>query len=302
MITQIRRHPILAFQILALLIATAAIQGAIADPALIPDLIAWEARTASYPTIIEPWQFALDANRPRALLIALFAAAPTIAAIIVCAADGRNGLRYFATHLLPARAPLRRAALLYSVLLAIIAAGAVLLHGIAAVAGNDALAAFGSSAVAVTASALIFALTDIGGVSEELGWRGFVQPKLTGGCRSAAAAALLVGLLWWSWHLPRDLALIYPNMELTDFLRHELVFAVTLVCISVVCAAACNLVGGVIWPAVLIHGGANVWSTIGGAALGDSWSYANAGVHAALAAICLIGFGPNLGARRPRAE
>ena len=43
------------------------------------------------------------------------------------------------------------------------------------------------------------ALTAVGGWAEELGWRGFAQPKLQGRL-GAATAAVLVGLMWTIWH------------------------------------------------------------------------------------------------------
>lgn len=39
------------------------------------------------------------------------------------------------------------------------------------------------------------------GIFEELGWRGFLLPRLQRG-RSALAAALIVGAAWLPWHLP----------------------------------------------------------------------------------------------------
>lgn len=47
----------------------------------------------------------------------------------------------------------------------------------------------------------------IGPLPEEIGWRGFLQEELQSGraggrIRGALPAALVVGLVWWSWHLP----------------------------------------------------------------------------------------------------
>lgn len=41
---------------------------------------------------------------------------------------------------------------------------------------------------------------------EEMGWRGFVLPRLQAG-HSALVASLILGLIWGFWHLPRYLAL-----------------------------------------------------------------------------------------------
>jgi membrane protease YdiL (CAAX protease family) len=43
------------------------------------------------------------------------------------------------------------------------------------------------------------ALTAVGGWAEELGWRGFAQSKLQGSL-GAAAAAVVVGVMWSTWH------------------------------------------------------------------------------------------------------
>ncbi len=42
----------------------------------------------------------------------------------------------------------------------------------------------------------------IGPLAEEIGWRGFLQDHVQAQGRSALAGALVVGVLWWSWHLP----------------------------------------------------------------------------------------------------
>ena len=41
----------------------------------------------------------------------------------------------------------------------------------------------------------------VSGALEEFGWRGFLQPYLQQR-RSAVTAALLVGFVWWLWHVP----------------------------------------------------------------------------------------------------
>jgi uncharacterized protein len=47
---------------------------------------------------------------------------------------------------------------------------------------------------------LLFTLI-IGPLPEEIGWRGYVLDRLQP-ARSALAASLIIGVIWWSWHLP----------------------------------------------------------------------------------------------------
>jgi membrane protease YdiL (CAAX protease family) len=44
-------------------------------------------------------------------------------------------------------------------------------------------------------------ITDTGPLGEEFGWRGFALPRLLKH-RRPLAAALILGVIWWAWHLP----------------------------------------------------------------------------------------------------
>ena len=44
-------------------------------------------------------------------------------------------------------------------------------------------------------------VTDTGPLGEEFGWRGFALPRLLKRRRSLVAA-LVLGVIWWAWHLP----------------------------------------------------------------------------------------------------
>ncbi len=70
----------------------------------------------------------------------------------------------------------------------------------AAVAAGAPVPAWEPSDVLQIAGSLAVTIVIVG-IFEELGWRGFLLPRLQRG-RSALAAALIVGLVWLPWHLP----------------------------------------------------------------------------------------------------
>ena len=48
-----------------------------------------------------------------------------------------------------------------------------------------------------------------GPLAEELGWRGFAIPRMQKGM-NALVASLVMGLIWWAWHLPQ---LLIPELQ-----------------------------------------------------------------------------------------
>ncbi len=64
------------------------------------------------------------------------------------------------------------------------------------------------------------------GVFEELGWRGFLLPRLQRG-RTALVAAVMVGLVWLPWHLP-ELVSDPGQRPLAQFVIYILALSVVL--------------------------------------------------------------------------
>ncbi|RPH92712.1 MAG: CPBP family intramembrane metalloprotease, partial [Lysobacterales bacterium] len=57
---------------------------------------------------------------------------------------------------------------------------------------------------------------DEGGTLEELGWRGFAMPLLQQQYTPLVAAVIL-GILWWAWHFPREIATLPENYDSLAF-------------------------------------------------------------------------------------
>ncbi|HEV3415555.1 MAG TPA: type II CAAX endopeptidase family protein [Pirellulales bacterium] len=53
--------------------------------------------------------------------------------------------------------------------------------------------------------------TNPGPLGEELGWRGYALPRLLSGSRSALSAAVVLGVTWGVWHLPRFFIAASPH-------------------------------------------------------------------------------------------
>ena len=69
--------------------------------------------------------------------------------------------------------------------------------------GNYAGSLMGFS-LSAFALVLTIAFLDQGAVLEELGWRGFASPELERFMDSPLRVAIIVGLVWGLWHVPRD--------------------------------------------------------------------------------------------------
>ena len=106
--------------------------------------------------------------------------------------------------------------------------------------------------------ALVAALTDQGALLEEGGWRGFANP-IAENSMSPLAAAVLVGLIWASWHLPRDITGgVMNEMGLGMYWgQYFPSFTLSIVATSVIAVLGMKLTNGSLWPAVLAHGFVN---------------------------------------------
>lgn len=112
--------------------------------------------------------------------------------------------------------------------------------------------------LSITLGAVVVAI--IGGIGEEIGWRGFLQPALERRF-GAFRGTLAVGAIWSYWHLPANLS-GYNDSE-HPILGALVVFPIIVVAMSFGFAWL-RRVSGSAWPAALAHGANN---TLGSAFL-----------------------------------
>lgn len=259
-------RPVLAFYLLALATASLVMVWTVyrftTDPAsagMLGEMVNGIYAAGQYINIASMLPYALA--RPDLLGVFIFAAAPSIAAVIIAARGGGGGLKVLAARLRPVGpdTTARRAALAYGGMLAVYAAGFAAYDFVAGPGTTitDRLAMFGGSMLLGAAVGL---LVDEGGTLEELGWRGFAWPLLQAAMKHPLRAALLLGTLHWAWHLPREVLTLLGGIDPATFLATQGVFWALCLALAVVAGYCVNLAGGSVWPAVLVHGGTNLWS------------------------------------------
>jgi len=195
------------------------------------------------------WAFAVasDQDQARSALVTLGGFGPMVAALVVA---GRGGGRRAVGELFGLYRHRRGSARAYLVA-AVIGAAAVLTAVITLAVGGtaDTSALLGAlPALPVT----IVAIALVGGGNEEIGWRGFLLPRLRS-AHSPAAARLSVGLIWAIWHAPLW-AVSGTAQQSIPFVW----FTVSAVAVSVLLGWATERSGGGILPAVLGHTALNL--------------------------------------------
>lgn len=98
----------------------------------------------------------------------------------------------------------------------------------------------------------------LGGI-EEIGWRGYIQPQLQERT-SVLTAGVVVGILWWAWHLP--LFLGHPNFALEPLF--VLQYTAFVIGASVVFGSFVNFTGGSVCPLMLLHASTNLGPLVTG--------------------------------------
>jgi membrane protease YdiL (CAAX protease family) len=93
---------------------------------------------------------------------------------------------------------------------------------------------------------------------EELGWRGFLLPRLQS-TYNGFRASLLVGLIWGPWHAPLQLQLYKDSSNIPALVGFP-VFCIFVVGLSVIVTWLYNRSRGFLLPCILFHGVLNMIS------------------------------------------
>jgi membrane protease YdiL (CAAX protease family) len=171
--------------------------------------------------------------------------APSIAAVTVTGyTGGVAGLKDLFGRLLLWRAGLRWYAIVLLGVPALLLISAALS---AWLAGNSRILLPDHWQLAIVPFLMSLAI-DPGPLGEELGWRGFALPRLLDGRRSALTAAVLLGVVWGTWHLP---AFFFSGLPQSGFSFGA--FLLGNIALSVLMTWVFQNTGGSVLFAILIH-------------------------------------------------
>ena len=94
-----------------------------------------------------------------------------------------------------------------------------------------------------------------GALLEELGWRGFAMPMMVRKMGSPLIGVLIVGLAWCFWHFPREIPpLLSGQQTIMDVVNWHGWFILSCCSASIVFSYFCNITGGSVIPAIILHG------------------------------------------------
>jgi hypothetical protein len=110
--------------------------------------------------------------------------------------------------------------------------------------------------LAIIPSILAIAFLDQGALLEELGWRGFAAPQLQNAGVQPLKAAIIIGICWGLWHLPRDITTgVIERLGLLSYIGLFLPsFVLGTIAVSIIAMFFVNRLGGSVIPAIVVHG------------------------------------------------
>jgi membrane protease YdiL (CAAX protease family) len=121
----------------------------------------------------------------------------------------------------------------------------------------------GSSPYLIVYVILIFTVQLLGGpLGEEPGWRGFALPRMQRAL-GPLGGSLLLGVLWWAWHLPLLLFLPIWRSNIPP-LTYGAIFMGLVLCLSVTMAWIYNSTKGSVTATIITHSASNASGKVAG--------------------------------------
>jgi hypothetical protein len=266
----LQAHPFESFYITALAIAALVVvarqvfgKAGLAYGFDVADLAAFATQQRSYINVRTIALF--SRQQPVALLIFAFAAAPSVAAVAVAAAGGGGGIGSLLWRVAPWHGvPALPAIATYGIATAVMVGVGYWFLEVhrrrEPQQYEESIDRLGGSLRRAFLLIVRGFFIDEGGTCEELGWRGFAIPVLIASWAwSPWLPTVVIGVLWWFWHFPREMPGLVRTGPSPRWARGQLVFMTLCVAMSIVCTTTVLLTGS-FWPALMIHGGTNVWS------------------------------------------
>jgi membrane protease YdiL (CAAX protease family) len=202
--------------------------------------------------------FRLSMVEPTLLLVVIGSLVPALAAVIVVKfLDRPRKWREFFGRFNPLCGTKVVSALrLYGLIFVILVPLLVLVLVIRQQTGGNYQMTEKALGLGIIPALLAIAFLDQGALLEELGWRGFAAHELQNGIMTPFKAALLIGVCWGLWHLPRDITTgVIERLGMVQYLLLYLPsFILGTVAISIIAAYFMNRLGGSLIPAIMIHG------------------------------------------------
>jgi len=90
----------------------------------------------------------------------------------------------------------------------------------------------------------------VNGTAEEFGWRGYALEKLQNSC-SAVISSLILGFIWWLWHIPLFFVGYFGEMPVWLYLIQIVIYAILFTWIY-------NNTNGSVFAAMIFHAMANL--------------------------------------------
>jgi hypothetical protein len=151
---------------------------------------------------------------------------------------------------------------LFAVLFHPISIALILLVG--AVVGVTSIPDLSTAKFALIGQAILVALIPnfIKNIFEEFAWRGYLAPKVQSVIKNPLIGHVLVGIVWFTWHLPYYLVLLSPaDLQKSTSLSLGVLLFMTFLGIipTAIVYGEVRAQTNSVWPTVLIHVSANVF-------------------------------------------